>query len=70
MVLPLSRVWKFQRRARDYFRIHLAVGQRHGRTAFVPILRHSFFFKSNSKFPKKMRMQNWYELQAEPREKS
>lgn len=35
MVLPLSRVWKFQRRARDYIRLYLAVGQRHGRTALT-----------------------------------
>ena len=35
VVLPLSRVWKFQRRARDYIRLYLEVGQRVGRTALT-----------------------------------
>ena len=34
-VLPLERVWKFQRRARDYIRLYLEVGQRVGRTALT-----------------------------------
>jgi hypothetical protein len=35
VVLPLHRVWKFQRRARDYIRLYLEVGQRQGRTALT-----------------------------------
>ena len=34
-ILPLSRVWKFARRARDYTRLYLAVGQRSGRTTLT-----------------------------------
>ena len=32
-ILPLIRVWKFQRRARDYTRLYLAIGQRQGKSA-------------------------------------
>ena len=32
-ILPLSRVWKFQRRARDYTRLYLAIAQRQGKSA-------------------------------------
>jgi hypothetical protein len=34
-ILPLKRVWRFQRRARDYTRLYLEVGQRQGRTALT-----------------------------------
>lgn len=34
-VLPMYRVWKFQRRARDYIRLYLQVNQRQGRTALT-----------------------------------
>ena len=34
-VLPLERVWRFQRRARDYIRLYLDVGLREGRTALA-----------------------------------
>ena len=35
VVLPLKRVWKYQRRARDYIRLYLDVGQRQGKTALT-----------------------------------
>lgn len=35
IVLPLERVWRFQRRARDYIRLYLDVGLREGRTALT-----------------------------------
>lgn len=35
VVLPLNRVWKYQRRARDYIRLYLEVGNRQGRTALT-----------------------------------
>ena len=35
IILPLHRVWKFQRRARDYIRLYLEVGQRNRRTALT-----------------------------------
>ena len=34
-ILPMDRVWKFQRRARDYIRLYLQVNQRQGRTALT-----------------------------------
>jgi hypothetical protein len=34
-VLPLERIWRYQRRARDYIRLYLDVGHREGRTALT-----------------------------------
>jgi hypothetical protein len=34
-ILPLSRVWKFERRARDYIRLYLEFGERQGKTALT-----------------------------------
>lgn len=34
-ILPLERIWKFERRARDYTRLYLALGQRAGRTTLT-----------------------------------
>jgi hypothetical protein len=52
VVLPLHRVWKFQRRARDYIRLYLAVGQRQGRIAltFIKRLRRWEYAKNSSKY--------------------
>lgn len=44
-ILPLSRIWKFGRRARDYTRLYLVIGQRHGRTT----LSHADIEKMRSK---------------------
>ena len=35
VVLPLNRVWKYQRRARYYIRLYLDVGHRQGKTALT-----------------------------------
>lgn len=34
-ILPLERIWKFERRARDYIRLYLSAGQRDGRTTLT-----------------------------------
>jgi hypothetical protein len=34
-ILPLDRVWKFERRARDYIRLYLEFGERQGKTALT-----------------------------------
>ena len=44
-ILPVSRIWKFGRRARDYTRLYLTLGQREGRTT----LSHKEIEKMRSK---------------------
>lgn len=34
-ILPLERVWRYQRRARDYIRMYMEVGDRHGKSALT-----------------------------------